>query len=489
MDPSVPRLVFLVATLAAGTTSSSPGPFPAGVPGSSEAVPFAPQPCGPGRYAVDDLRPEGGGRGGVPHERTCALCPEGRYGSGYGLRSAACSGVCARGHWCPAGSTGPRERPCPAGRFGASLGLATPACSGACREGYWCPERSLTDTHAACGAVYLFCPRGSAVPVQVSPGHYTIGGNDEYTMTSQRICEPGYFCAGVAAASSMHPGSPEFRGHGNGLNSSAREAQRAHPGGIRRECPPGTFGSISGLETVACSGPCPAGFYCPKRTVVPTRCPAGRYGSPADANQVTNTSTTGAPWTGDNVAPLNDPRNVVSYSIGLSNPSCSAGRYGNVTGLRTADCSPLCHGIDDTGEALLVASLEARGARGGGSNDVGSFAAGSYICPSGSESLCEPGYYCPVGSTSSFMKPCGSDSPTQHECGDERYVCPVGSGPIGSGAPQERSLRPYSGAGGIECDPDSSFYGECPTNTIEASHSSFSYGDDRFDPFAAPSAI
>ena len=67
---------------------------------------------------------------------------------------------------------------------------------------------------------------------------------------------------------------------------------------------------------------------------------------------------------------------------------------------------------------------------------------------------------------------------------DEKYICPVGSGPTGSGAPQERTLRLYSGAGGVECDPDASFYGECPSNTIEGSHSSYSYGDDRFDPFA-----
>jgi hypothetical protein len=470
---------------AAAAAAAAPE-YPAGHPGSSGAVPFAPAPCGPGRYAVPELgrADGGGGSGGVPRALHCALCPAGRYGTDYGLRSMACSGVCARGHWCPVGSRGPRERPCPAGRFGASRGLASPACSGPCREGYWCPERSVVDAHASCGAVYLFCPRGSGTPRQVSPGHYTTGGgrknagdpaerhddereqyDDEYTRTSQRLCEPGYFCGGVASASAAHAGSPEFRGHGNGANSSAREAQRSHPGGIRRACPAGTFGSIAGLETVACSGPCPAGFYCPGRTVVPTRCPAGRYGSPADADRVQNTSKTGTPWTGDGVAPLNRPENIVSFSVGLNDARCSgacalghycpaastrstqvpcpAGRYGNVTGLRTADCSLSCPGMDDTGEALSAASLDGRGGRGGGANDVGSFATGSYICPSGSESICEPGYFCPVGSTSSVMKPCG---------GSARY-CPKGSPrpipvtlgffttPIGAGRATNRSSQ------------------------------------------------
>ncbi len=186
------------------------------------------------------------------------------------------------------------------------------------------------------------------MPTHVSTGYHTTGGNP-LQRTNQSICDPGSYC---------------------------------DPAGVRRLCPPGSYGNRYGM-VVGCEAACPVGHYCMIGSTAPAPCPAGRFG--------------------------------------------------DRTNLTTSDCSGRCY----------------------------------------------EGYFCTAA----------SDSPTQNECGDERYICPVGSGPIGSGAPQERTLRPYSGAGGVECDPDSSFYGECPTNTIEASHASFSYGDDRFDPFAAPGAV
>ena len=142
---------------------------------------------------------------------------------------------------------------------------------------------------------------------------------------------------------------------------------------------------------------------------------------------------------------------------------CPAGSYGNLYGMVEgceAAC-PLGHYCEIGSTAPVPCP-------------AGRFGDRTNLTTSDCSGRCFKGYYCEVGSPSA----------TQHECGDERYVCPVGSGPTGSGAPQERTLRPYAGAGGVECDPDSSFYGECPTNTIEAGHSSFSYGHDRFDPFA-----
>ena len=244
--------------------------------------------------------------------------------------------------------------------------MTTSSCSGVCREGYYCPERSVSDAHQSCGAVHVFCPRGSALPTQVSPGHYTTGGNsahqdqddgtanganhygddDEYTRTAQRLCQPGYYCGAV-----------------NG-NSNAQ------PGGIRRNCPPGTYGSQYGLDTVQCSGSCPKGHYCPVRTIKPTNCPAGTFGSVGDSNRKRNVT-----WTGDNVIELASVLNVVVIAVGLDEARCSgdcalghycpaastvvtqiqcpAGRYGNVTGLRTSECSPQCSGRFQSGSTFL----------------------------------------------------------------------------------------------------------------------------------------
>ena len=63
--------------------------------------------------------------------RVQSLCPSGVYGATRGLTTAACSGMCAVGYECPAGSTnatavvcplgyfcgGGDRQPCPAGRF------------------------------------------------------------------------------------------------------------------------------------------------------------------------------------------------------------------------------------------------------------------------------------------------------------------------------------------------------------------------------------
>ena len=391
--------------------------------GTSDAVPYSPVPCPPGRYKEKDNLPDGGGSGGNLNPNICRACPAGRYGADYDMKDARCSGPCDRGHWCPRGSTSSREKPCLSGRYGSVLGLTTSTCSGVCKEGYYCLERSVSDSHQKCGGVHLYCPRGSSIPIQVSPGYYTTGGNsatqniddgkssdfsnhdknhhgdnDEYTRTAQRLCEPGRYCGPM-----------------NGLSD-------ALPGGVRRDCPPGTYGSQSGLATVQCSGSCPKGHYCPLRTIKPTNCPAGRYGTVADASRVRNVT-----WTGDSVIELNDQvRNIQLINVGHDDARCSgpcalghycpasstvanqiqcpAGRYGNVTGLRTSECSLQCKGANDVGEVVCNV------------HGVSAFPR-SYLCLAGDAALCEEGYYCPLGSISS----------TQNECGGSAYYCPRGS--------------------------------------------------------------
>ena len=73
-------------------------------------------------------------------------CPAGRYGATAGLANEACSGLCAKGHYCEIGSTSPKQRPCPGGTFGDSEGLAMPRCSGLCAPGYYCPTGSTSNT-------------------------------------------------------------------------------------------------------------------------------------------------------------------------------------------------------------------------------------------------------------------------------------------------------------------------------------------------------
>ena len=81
-----------------------------------------PNPCGPGLYLH-------------PTSHICSQCPPGRYGDRSNLTTSDCSGACAAGYYCPAGSTQRQQIACPAGRFGSEPGRGDPSCSGAALAG------------------------------------------------------------------------------------------------------------------------------------------------------------------------------------------------------------------------------------------------------------------------------------------------------------------------------------------------------------------
>ena len=166
------------------------------------------------------------------------------------------------GHYCPVATTSPI--PCPAGTFGNTTGLGTPLCSGLCQAGYICNTGSVSSMQTQCGDANYYCPTGTGPhPYPVSVGYYTFSEitprqqgvaqldqnhllNQTLTRSHQAICPLGSYCTK----------------------------------GIRRSCPPGTYGDKPGLATSACAGNCPLGHYCPLGSTNGTahRCPAGRYG-------------------------------------------------------------------------------------------------------------------------------------------------------------------------------------------------------------------
>jgi hypothetical protein len=73
-----------------------------------------------------------------------------------------------------------------------------------------------------------------------------VGGTNHTTRWAQEGCEPGSYCVG----------------------------------GVKKDCPAGTFGRVARLKDAKCSGLCYAGHYCVKGSTSPTEvpCPFGRYG-------------------------------------------------------------------------------------------------------------------------------------------------------------------------------------------------------------------
>lgn len=160
-----------------------------------------------------------------------------------GLSTAQCTGPCSAGHFCPAGSSKPKEHRCPPGRYGARQGLMDRGCDGPCPAGYYCSEGATTPQ--PCGSDGFFCPTSSGRPLPVQPGYYSTGGTNT-TRTGEVACPPGSYCTR----------------------------------GIRQPCPAGTYGMRDKLSSPACDGRCAVGSFCPEGSSLPnaTPCPAGTYG-------------------------------------------------------------------------------------------------------------------------------------------------------------------------------------------------------------------
>jgi hypothetical protein len=354
-------------------------------------------------------------RGSYCVDMTRYLCPAGVYGNSTGMFDASCSGSCDAGFFCDIGSTSPRQKACPhltslycpagsktprpvgqgyyavdlkdrdgggyaaqkmctqgyycidgvrtacpAGRFGNKMQEINSSCTGACEPGWWCPPASTSKYERACGNYSVYCPRESAFPTVIEAGYYTVGQNEDEsqffdgyeqgsTRTTKTLCEQGYYCIGD---------------------------------GLKRPCPPGRYGNITGENNPRCSGSCKEGYYCRENSINDTQnscgaidvfCPPGSY----KPQQVA---------AGYYTVPAND---LPYMSIGDIHQSkerkCEPGFY--------------CEGG--------IKKLCRKGYWGSEYGMINEYC----------EGLCREGYYCPEGST----------SPTEIRCGDANVFCTEGS--------------------------------------------------------------
>jgi len=108
------------------------------------ALAAAPLKVLPGYYSVYGTRTTRSAQAPCPQGSFCVDgvvfdCPAGRYGGGAQLTSPDCTGPCAKGFYCPVGSTTRNQYPCPVGRYGSQEGLKDSSCSGACKRPTDCP--------------------------------------------------------------------------------------------------------------------------------------------------------------------------------------------------------------------------------------------------------------------------------------------------------------------------------------------------------------
>jgi hypothetical protein len=123
--------------------------------------------------------------------------------SGTAPTCTACGGL---GFYCPGGDDS-RRLQCPAGTWGDpnNLLLGSAACSGPCTAGYYCPLQSTTSTAYRCGDASVFCPSGAAQPTAVRSNYYSAPLTSPVTIRSselacptERMCEGGLILPGIS---------------------------------------------------------------------------------------------------------------------------------------------------------------------------------------------------------------------------------------------------------------------------------------------------
>lgn len=102
-----------------------------------------------------------------PGDGTIHPCPGGTYGDSVGLSKPTCSGLCPWGNYCPSGTSSSESNPC--GSYNAILagvGVFPSAWSTTTSQGQ--------NTQYVAGNALFYCPRGSATPLPVEEGHYSV---------------------------------------------------------------------------------------------------------------------------------------------------------------------------------------------------------------------------------------------------------------------------------------------------------------------------
>ena len=191
---------------------------------------------------------------------------------------------CQAGQYC----TGGVAAPCPAGTFGDSGALFTPQCSGVCAAGYYCPAGSTSSMQQSCSdGPAAYCPSGTQLPQLCVPGYFTGPGG----------LLDGSSSSGTSGTSGT--GGVPLTGSWNQWWSQLCPPGSYCVGGVRYTCPPGRYGNETGLSTAACVGACRAGYFCAGNATTDTDaacgnaavyCPSGksssttrfRRGSPID---------------------------------------------------------------------------------------------------------------------------------------------------------------------------------------------------------------
>jgi len=241
---------------------------------------------------------------------------EGYYSTG-GASDSTRTGQaqCEAGSYCAKGV----RRRCRAGLFGVGAGLSHRDCSGKCSPGHYCPEGSTSKTQVR-------CPAGRFGAPLLTPSTTTSGSplKWDYAATNNKNADGDYYNA------DLYAGYPA--GDDKGLAMAAASAAvRVDPG----------------LPSLACSGRCAAGYFCPEASTSPFErlcggdgvyCPAGT-GAPVPAKPG-HFTVGGANATVRTNQHACEPGSYCSRGTKFD---CPPGTFGSRSRLATPKCSGQCN--------------------------------------------------------------------------------------------------------------------------------------------------
>lgn len=392
-------------------------------------------------------------------------CTAGYYCPAGSIEATPKGSVCSAGTFCVAGSTG--ETSCPAGTYGYLIGQA--ACL-TCPSGFKCAGG--TSDPDLCDAGY-YCPSGTTPTTQVA---CTAGTFNKFTgQTACRTCPAGFYCLSGATDPTTCP-SGSYCPEGSAT---------ATP------CDDGTYSEVLGLQQSSNCKPCPAGSYCTGGSIT-GKCLAGYYCiSGITVNNPDGTQATGSGMlcplghycVSGTTIPTPCPFGLFTDSTGKSLESdckpCTPGYYCIPGDPTLYPCPPgaYCPSGSQTPTNCPVKTHNAL--EKGTSSAICVACAAGYLCTETGVGFyerfpCSPGYYCPVGSTTTVQCPAGRWSPV-HNAGSSSGCrsCPSGSYctegsnsymPCSRGrwCPQESTSESNYCPDGYFCDHNTTALESCP---------------------------
>ena len=361
---------------------------------------------------------------GLQNASECQGCPPGSFCPKVGTTGADTS-PCQPGYYCTGNSTDGFQNICEPGKFcvegsefpaNCSNGTYQPSTGGIdcepCAAGFECLEATGTIDPVICSAGF-YCPGGSRQGCSVGTFQNDTGGvsaddcNDclpgfycpDFAITYPTdLCKAGYLCAGGAINE-----TGATRSSGDLLCPVTKYCTEGTPSSI--DCPPGTFGNNTGLESAADCEPCSKGYFCETSGLLqPTGlCEEGYYCQTGSKQSTENLCTPDNFCPTGSGEPLPCPAGSLQTLPGQSSCiNCPAGFYCETGSPMVAcDASFVCEEGSTSESVKCSPGFYGENSRNEKFKDCDACLEGQF-CENGEilgANICSPGFYCLSGAS------------------------------------------------------------------------------------------